>query len=137
MRFVATTIMTVSLLLAGCASQSVQVPPSATRLDSAALRAMFVDMTVSGISVTSGQPYVSYYAPDGTVRTESGTSFRDSGRYRITDDGRLCATFQVIRAGQETCSTYFRDGTRLFRVADDGRTFEFKEQFKQASASRP
>jgi hypothetical protein len=130
------TAATLTLLAVGCAGQPVQVPPSATRLDSAALRAMFVDMTASGISVTSGQPYSSYYAPDGTVRLESGTSFRAAGQYRITEDGRLCSAYQSMRGGQENCSSFFRDGSKVFRVADDGRVYEFKEQFRQGNPDR-
>jgi len=61
------------------------------------------------------------------VRLRSGPSFRDTGRYRISDDGVMCVRFPLVRSGRDICATFFRDGSRLYRQEADGAVYEFND----------
>lgn len=120
-------IATVAALLAACESAPRTLPPGATKLPPRELRLFFSDATFTGTSATTGSPYEAYYATDGTVRMRSGPSVRDTGRYRIADDGAMCVRFPLVRSGREVCATFFREGPKVYRVDTDGTVHDFDE----------
>lgn len=94
------------------------LPPGAKKLDAAEIRDRMVNMT----TYTKGQDnrdYMSYAAPDGTIRLRGGDFF-DKGTYRIEADGRLCLKWEVIRDGVETCQTVWSANGKDYFVLPDG-----------------
>ncbi|MEM8606056.1 MAG: hypothetical protein AAGF92_03075 [Myxococcota bacterium] len=64
--------------------------------------------------------YHAFYAKDGRVSGSIPTaSERDTGRYRITDEGEVCVKWSRWLDGEERCGPWFRDGESI-RVFDAG-----------------
>lgn len=83
-------LIVAAMALDGCASVPTAPNPP---LDAPALRALFVDRTVTSRNLRSGTVSVSYYAPDGSVRQRRGDGQR-TGRWQIRDDGRICLAME-------------------------------------------
>jgi hypothetical protein len=68
---------------------------------------------------SNGQNYAMLFRHDGQLRFREG-DFRDHGGWRVSNDGRLCATLRVIDVGAENCYTVSRNGTNFDLGGRDG-----------------
>lgn len=59
------------------------------------VKALFVDKTVTSVTVARQRQSISYYAPDGGVRQISAGISR-LGRWRVTDNGRMCLQMESM-----------------------------------------
>jgi hypothetical protein len=100
------------------------------------IREMFTNVTISGTSITTGSQFTSYYAPDGSVTLVAGGGFRDTGKYRIEDDGRMCTQMQAFRAGQNICVRLYKDGPKIFRSEVGGGIVEMKNDFRPGNPDK-
>jgi hypothetical protein len=108
---------------AGSASQSsttttTTIVSHPARLTALEVRALVNDNTASGIA-TNGETYAMLFRNDGQLRFREGL-FRDRGAWRVSTDGRLCATLNKVDAGVENCYTLSRNGTNVDLGGSDG-----------------
>jgi hypothetical protein len=89
------------------------VPPSAHLLTGEDIKRMMGAGVTSYGTSSAHRDYVVYYAPNGTFRIASGTS-PDAGTYRISPDGKLCASFNAYNHGTEMCYAWYLDGNNIF-----------------------
>ncbi|HTI80518.1 MAG TPA: hypothetical protein VL614_08735 [Acetobacteraceae bacterium] len=89
------------------------------RMTADQVQATFVGMTGYGTSA-NGEPFVTYLAPDGTIRLRrNGQS--DAGRYRIEPDGVLCVQYQAYRQGQDVCQSVWKGTDRYYTTQSNGQ----------------
>lgn len=98
-----------TVVVPGSGSSTVEVVPS--RLNSTQISALLANNTVAGVAA-NGQPYYALFQRDGRLRIREGT-FRDSGTWSVTPDGRLCSTLTVTNVGVPECYVLRRDGTAV------------------------
>jgi hypothetical protein len=79
--------------LAACAVPQSIVLPSGT-LNADQVSALFMNKTVTSVTVASGRESVSYYDPNGDVR-QLRKGERRNGVWRITKNGRICLKFDA------------------------------------------
>ncbi len=80
--------------------------------------ALLSDNTASG-TASNGQLYAMLFRRDGQLKFREGT-FSDRGGWRVSTDGRLCATLKVIDVGTENCYALSRNGTNFDLSGRDG-----------------
>jgi class 3 adenylate cyclase len=96
--------------LASAPGTSAPTPPSSTSPDTAALDRMrpYVGMTVQGISIVTGKPFMMTLAADGTaeVKIELATAGRfsvDRGPWWIASNGHFCVHYTRFAGGNQVC----------------------------------
>jgi hypothetical protein len=109
-------IVAAGVLLAACAIQkpaplgpqpiAADLGPS---LSAAEVRDEVVGNTGSGTRTGTTSKWSMYVAPDGRLASSS-LQPPDTGRWRITDDGQFCATWQVTWDGREVCQRVHKQG---------------------------
>jgi hypothetical protein len=129
MRLAACALGIAALALTSC--QNGQAP-AARRLTAADVQSVFVGMTNYGTG-QDGKRYVSYIAPDGSIRIR-GDGYADSGQYRIESDGRICIRYRKLRDGAEICQTVWRQGDRWYAAFSDNTGGIFIDSRKPGNA---
>lgn len=100
-------VLTIALLAGACLPSAAQ--PADVLWAPEQIRAQWVGKKVFG-RASNGQAVELQLAADGTATVSAGT-LQDSGTWRLNESG-YCATWKVIRAGQERCFTVAdRSGT--------------------------
>jgi hypothetical protein len=94
------------------------VVSSSAQLNAAEIYALLSGNTASG-TASNGQLYAMLFRNDGQLRFREG-EFRDRGGWRVSTDGRLCATLKVIDVGAENCYALSRNGTNIDLSGRDG-----------------
>jgi hypothetical protein len=90
------------------------------RMSAAQIKGALVGYTQHGRSVDGD--YVAYLAPDGTARFRGGaTTVR--GTYKITDDGRLCTTWEP-KGPMEGCMTVVQTGDTFTFFLPNGVAYQ-------------
>lgn len=97
---------------------TVPVAPLPVRMSAPELAETFANNTAEGVSST-GAPYAAYFVGDGSERFLSG-GFRDSGRWRVLADGRLCTSLSSLSDRGESCYVMYRSGATITFAAPDG-----------------
>ena len=118
-----TALVALVLGVAGCETEEEALRTQGVKpLDAAALKSTFVGNTVYGTTELIGEPrifYIVYYASDGTLRGKAGESFAaarkakgspavDTGKWRITDDGKICNGWKQWVEGHEGCGLAYK-----------------------------
>lgn len=112
----------IPLLLSLAALPLALLPPAAQAqaVSPEEIKSTWVGKPLSG-TAGNGRSFILTFAADGTV-TISGEAANDSGTWRLSDTG-YCATWKVIRQGQERCFTARKLGNGEIRVINpDGST---------------
>lgn len=103
----------------GASTPSTSTPTTSTRTspDAAALERMrpYFGMTVHGISIVTGKPFVMTLAADGTaeVKVELATAGRfsmDRGSWWIAPNGHFCVHYTRFAGGNQTCRELVVEG---------------------------
>lgn len=83
-----------------------QSAANADTLNSQQVKALMVGKTVSWVTPDGESRGYSKYKPNGTATATitEPNEFKDKGTWRMVGN-RFCSTWQVIRDGQEGCST--------------------------------
>jgi hypothetical protein len=77
------------------------VPAGAHLRTADEIRKLFGTQGVTTYGYNMGyQNYITYFAPDGTLRGRFDTS-EDRGTWRITSDGKICTKYHRFRNGVE------------------------------------
>jgi hypothetical protein len=92
-------------------------PPAPPTLTAAELKSTFVGNTQKGESING--IFLIYMAPNGTIRGRFDMG-RDSGKWTITDDGKLCATWRGLFGHHESCRTVQKKGTSYVFFEPEG-----------------
>jgi hypothetical protein len=106
-------VTAVTIALAACQSApppppvAVAPPPAPVNLTAAEIKAAFVGNTQKGESING--IFLIYMAPNGVIRGQFDMG-RDSGKWHITDDGKLCATWRGLFGHHESCRTVQKKG---------------------------
>lgn len=86
-----------------------------------------VGMTIHGVSFRRNKPYTVVLGPDGQADAEiedvpsPGDTFRDRGRWWVTDYGALCWRFPRFAAGEMRCRRLVKDGNSYRGVPREER----------------
>jgi hypothetical protein len=111
------------LALAACqtapppAAAAPPMPPPPTNLTAAELKATFVGNTQHGESING--VFVIYMAPNGNVHGKFDLG-QDRGKWRITDDGKLCAKWKGLFRSVESCRTVQKKGAGYLMIEPEG-----------------
>lgn len=92
----------------GIAGTSATPVSAFSKLSAPDLQKIVAGNTAVGIAA-NGQEYWAYFDPAGTIKFRQG-EFRDTGKWRVADEGQLCSTLDKINAGVEHCYTLYRNG---------------------------
>jgi hypothetical protein len=106
------TAIAVLVTLAAC-------QPSVQQLGSDDVRATFTGTTSYGY-YGNGKPFVSYLAPDGTIRSRTDGQL-GAGQYRIEPSGELCIRYQGAAQQQDICQTVWKGMGKYYSTLSDGR----------------
>ena len=84
-----------------------------------ALRIMLPGNTTSGPApAMKGAEQHTYYEKGNRVTIHAPTEYiKDKGTYRITDEGKVCATFSYLKGSNESCESWF-ESDKGYRVFD-------------------
>ncbi|MHB1372503.1 MAG: DUF995 domain-containing protein [Thauera sp.] len=105
-----------ALLLGACASTEKELTDKGMKpLDAAKAQTLLSGNTATG-TTASGNGFMIYNAPDGTMRGKSGNS-SDAGKWEVTTDGQHCNQWTTWRGGERRCA-------RLYEVDGEIRYFE-------------
>jgi hypothetical protein len=92
-------------------------PPPPHTLTGAEVRAAFVGNTQKGESING--IFLIYMAPDGKIRGQFDMG-RDSGKWTVSDDGKLCATWRGLFGHHESCNTVQQKGSTYLIISKEG-----------------
>lgn len=87
-------------------------------LNAAEVSALLTGNTASG-TASNGETYAMLFRNDSQLRFREG-GFRDRGGWRVSSDGRLCASLKVVDVGMENCYTLSRNGSNVDLGGRDG-----------------
>jgi hypothetical protein len=115
----------VTLALAACQSPppppppvaAAPTPPPVQTLTGAEIKAAFVGNTQKGESING--IFLIYLAPNGVARGQFDMG-RDSGKWHITDDGKLCTTWRGLLGHHESCRTVQKKGSEYLIIEPQG-----------------
>ena len=80
---------------------------------------LLTDKTEVG-KTSKGKDYSVHRRADGSQTIKAG-NFKDTGTWRVTDDGKLCSKWKKIRKGEERCDIRISvDGDKINMHGDDG-----------------
>ena len=101
-------------------------------VSAAALRGMLPGNTVSGrVPSMKNAERNMYFAADNKEFTHMPSEvIKDHGTYRISDDGKVCATWSYLQGGHESCERWFKgskgylvfDAFEVLKIAGDVRS---------------
>jgi hypothetical protein len=89
-------------------------PPTLTAAD---IKAAFVGNTQHGQSING--VFVIYMAPNGNVHGKFDLG-QDHGKWRITDDGKLCTKWRGLFRSVESCRTVQKKGNVYVMIEPEG-----------------
>ena len=75
--------------------------------------------TLSG-RTSDGVPYNAYFLSGGLVTYQAASGEKDTGRWHIGDDGRLCVKFVKRDQGKENCFVVELEGRTLSWRGENG-----------------
>jgi hypothetical protein len=93
------------------------MPPPPVNLTGAEIKAAFVGNTQKGESING--IFLIYMAPNGVVRGQFDMG-RDSGKWTVTDDGKLCATWRGLFGHHLSCRTVQKKGDEYILFEPQG-----------------
>lgn len=70
---------------------------------------MSVPFTSYSVGNYGPKTNAAYFTPDGNIKFKSPNQ-NDTGKYRVTDDGKLCTQYKVLRNGTENCQDLYQTG---------------------------
>jgi hypothetical protein len=118
-----TAVTLVALALAGCQTppppppMAAAPPPPPPTLTAAELKSAFVGNTQKGESING--VFAIYMAPNGRIHGKFDVG-QDSGKWSITDDGKLCATWRGLFGHHESCRTVLKKGAGYVFLEPEG-----------------
>ena len=119
-----TAIAACTLALAACQSAppptvaaAPPMPPPPQILTAADIKAAFVGNTQHGESING--VFLIYMAPDGNVHGKFDLG-QDRGKWRITDDGKLCSKWRGLFRSVESCRTVQKKGAVYLMIEPEG-----------------
>jgi hypothetical protein len=119
--FPTAAVMAATLALAACQTPppppmaaAPPMPPPPQTLTAAELRSTFVGNTQHGESING--VFLIYMAPNGVIRGKFDLG-QDHGKWRITDDGKLCAKWRGLFRSVESCRTVEKKGA-VYRMME-------------------
>lgn len=93
------------------------MPPPPVNLTGAEIKAAFVGNTQKGESING--IFLIYMAPNGVIRGQFDMG-RDSGKWTVTDDGKLCATWRGLFGHHQSCRTVQKKGDEYILFEPQG-----------------
>jgi hypothetical protein len=93
------------------------MPPPPQTLTGAEIKSAFVGNTQKGESING--IFLIYMAPNGAIRGQFDMG-RDSGKWHVTDDGKLCTTWRGLLGHHETCRTVQKKGAGYLIISPEG-----------------
>jgi hypothetical protein len=117
-------VTAVTIALAACQSAppppvaaAPPMPPPPQTLSGAEIKSAFVGNTQKGESING--IFLIYMAPNGVIRGQFDMG-RDSGKWHVTDDGKLCATWRGLFGHHESCRTVQKKGSEYLMIEPEG-----------------
>jgi hypothetical protein len=92
-------------------------PPPPPNLTGAEIKSAFVGNTQKGESING--IFLIYMAPNGAVRGQFDMG-RDSGKWHVTDDGKLCTSWRGLLGHHESCRTVQKKGSEYLIIQPEG-----------------